>query len=356
MSLISKYTRIIAIFFSSITLHAYAQAEQVTNIHEFFSPDGRVVTEASYPTDETSRQILQAQTVAGINRFLHKRKLTPTEDQPVVRMNRDTYYSMIVVDVSKGAKITLPDIPEGKYMSLQPVTEDHRIQPMSYGPGTFELATHTGTHIYVIVRLDATFSEEEAARYQDQMSISAASDMMLSTEPVELESFERVENALKAKIPMLAKRDGILALRGGFTAPTDESRGLHELDKYQIMAAAGWGGAQWKDNIYEVSGSYPSDACHQATFDDPKNDAFWSFTVYDKAGFMFDDVANVSSDTATPNDDGTYTVSFGCGQGASNNLPTENESGEFTLAIRHYQPGELVRDQGYRLLPFVKRR
>ena len=148
------------------------------------------------------------------------------------------------------------------------------------------MATHTGTHMYVIIRLDATFSEEEAARYQDQMSISAASDMMLSTEPVELESFERVENALKAKIPMLAKRDGILALRGGFTAPTDESRGLHESDKYQIMAGWRLGRAlNGRDNIYEVSGSYPSDACHQATFDDPKNVAFWSFTVYDKAGF-----------------------------------------------------------------------
>jgi hypothetical protein len=333
-----------------------AHAETGTDISSFFSPDGRAVTQASYPTDETSRQILQTQSVAGVNRFQHNRKLTPTDDQPVVRMNRDTYYSRVVVDVSKGATITLPDVPEGKYMSFQPVTEDHRIQPMSYGPGTYELATHTGNHLYVIVRLDATFSEEEAARYQNQMSISAASDKMFSAESIEPESFKRVENELKAKMPMLVKRDGIWALSGGFTAPTDESRGLHDVDKYQIMAAGGWGGAQWKDNIYEVSGSYPSDVCHQATFDDPANSAFWSFTVYNKAGFMFNDLANVSSDTATPNADGTYTVSFGCGQEAPNNLPTANESGEFTLAIRHYQPSERVREEGYRLLPFVKPR
>ncbi len=138
--------------------------------------------------------------------------------------------------------------------------------------------------------------------------------------------------------------------------PTDESRGLHDEDKYQIMAAGGWGGAQWKDNIYEVSGIYPSDVCHQATFEDPANRAFWSFTVYNKAGFMFNDLANMSSDTATPNADGTYTVSFGCGEEAPNNLPTANDSGEFTLSIRHYQPGERVREEGYRLLPFVKAR
>ena len=241
-------------------------------------------------------------------------------------------------------------------MSFQPVTEDHRIQPMSYGPGTYELATHTGTHLIVIVRLDATFSEEEAARYQDQVVVSANSDEAFSAESIEPESFERIENELKAKTPMLVERDGPLALRGSFTAPTDESRGLYDEDKYQILAAGGWGGAQWKDNIYEISGSYPSDVCHQATFEDPENDAFWSFTVYNKAGFMFNDLANVSSDTATQNADGTYTLSFGCDKESLNNLPTANESGEFTLAIRHYQPSERVRDEDYRLLPFVKRR
>jgi hypothetical protein len=345
----------IAVLFSVAILAVPATgAEPVTDVDGFFSPDGRIVTEDSYPTDETSRQMLLTQSLAGVNRFSHKRKLTPTDDQPVVRMNRDTYYSMAVVNVSEGATVTLPKVPQGKYISLQPVTEDHRIQPMSYGPGTYELATHTGTHLVVIVRLDATFSEAEAARYQDQAVISAKSEKMFSAEPVDPESFKRVENALKAKTPMLVERDGILALRGGFTAPTDESRGLHDEDKYQIMAAGGWGGAQWKDNIYEVSGGYPSSVCHQATFTDPQNGAFWSFTVYDRAGFMFSDLANVSSDTATPNADGTYTVSFGCGKDAPNNLPTANSSGEFTLAVRHYQPSERVREQGYRLLPFVQ--
>ena len=203
--MVSIYRRssiLIALF--TVTI-CHAQAAPVTASADFFSPEGRVVTQASYPTDETSRQILQTQSVVGMNRFQHNRKLTPTDDQPVVRMNRDTYYSRVVIDVSEGATITLPDVPEGKYMSFQPVTEDHRIQPMSYGPGTYELATHIGSHVYVIVRLDATFSEEEAARYQNQMSINAASDKMFSTESIEPESFKRVENELKAKMPMLAR-------------------------------------------------------------------------------------------------------------------------------------------------------
>ena len=328
-------------------------AQPVDSLDDFFSPDGATVTSASYPTDETSHQMLKNQDLVGVNKFLHKRKLTPTDEQPVVRMNRDTYYSFAVIDVSEGATVTLPEVPEGRYMSLQPGTEDHRIQPMSYGGGTFELATHKGSHLYVAVRLDARFTEAEVAKIQDQIKISANSNKRFKAEPVNKESFTAVENELKAKMPAIAKRDGADALTACFTAPTDESKKLFTQEKYEVCAAVGWGGAQFIDNAYEVSGNYPADTCHQATFEDPKNEAFWSITVYDKAGFMFEDEANLSSNTAKPNADGTYTISFGCGEDAPNNLKTANKSGVFNLAIRHYQPSQLVRD-GFRVMPTVK--
>lgn len=61
-------------------------------------------------------------------------------------------------------------------MSLQPGTEDHRIQPMFYGAGTCEFSTHTGSHLYVVVRLDVRFTEAEVAEIQDQIKISANSN------------------------------------------------------------------------------------------------------------------------------------------------------------------------------------
>ena len=329
-------------------------AQPVDNLGDFFSPQGVTVTSASYPTDETSHQMLKSQDLVGVNNFLHKHQLTPTDEQPVVRMNRDTYYSMAVVDVSKSATVTMPEVPEGKYISVQPVTEDHRIQRMFYGPGTFELTTHAGSHLYLVVRLDATFTEVEAAVIQDQMVINAKSSNLFKAEAVNQESFKAVEDKLKAKMPAVVERDGINALVGMFTSPTDESSELFTQEKYEIGAAVGWGGAQIVDNIYEISGNYPADTCYRATFKDPKNKAFWSITVYDEAGFMFNDLANISSNTATPNADGTYTVSFGCGEGTPNNIETANDSGVFNLAIRHYQPGKLVSIEGYRIVPFVK--
>lgn len=329
-------------------------ASTVDNLGDFFSPQGATVTSASYPTDETSHQLLKNQDLVGVNKLLHKRQLTPTDQQPVVRMNRDTYYSMAVVDVSKGATVTMPKIPEGKYISVQPVTEDHRIQPMFYGNGTFELTTHTGSHLYLVIRLDATFTEAEAATYQDQMSINAKSNNPFKAKAVNKKSFTSVEDKLKAKMPAITKRDGKDALVGMFTLPTDASNKLFTQEKYEVGSAIGWGGAQEIDNIYEVSGNYPADICHQATFKDPKNKAFWSITVYNKAGFMFNDLANLSSNTATPNTDGTYTISFGCDNKAPNNIKTVNDSGVFNLGIRHYQPSKLVSVDGFRILPTVK--
>ena len=239
-------------------------------------------------------------------------------------------------------------------MSVQGVTEDHRIQAMTYGPGTFDLTTHTGTHLYLVVRLDSTLSPEEAHRIQDGILIEAASSMDFTTDPIDRASFEQVETELRAMLPAIAKRDGVTATRGMFTDPRDDSNALHTDEKYQTGAAGGWGGAQWVDNIYEMSGDYPTGEGFEATFEDPGNDAFWSFTVYDKKGFMFDDVGSLNSDTATPNADGTFTIRFGCGPDAVNNIPTDNPTGSFNLIVRHYKPSERVRDEGYRLIPFVK--
>ena len=338
-----------------LSVSAPTLAEPVTSVADFFQPGGMTATDENYPTLETSRQLLAAQGRAAVNDFAHNRKLTPTDDQPVVRMNRDTFYSFAVVDVSAGASITIPPVPEGKYVSIQPVTMDHRIQPMSYGSGTFELATHYGSHMYLIVRLDSTLSEAEANAIQDDMVINAASAQPFSAEPVNRESFDAAELSLRQKLPALVATHGNKVVYGMFTAPTDESRGLYDFEKYTVGAALGWGGAQLRDNLYETSPSFPAEGCYSATFEDPDNGAFWSFTVYDEDGFMFDDVAHMSSDIATANEDGTYTVSMGCGADAVNNLPISNETGVFNFTVRHYIPSDRVKFDEYRLMPLMQK-
>jgi hypothetical protein len=43
----------------------------------------------------------------GINQWLHYREPTGVENQPVIRMNRDTLYGSANLDISQGATVTV---------------------------------------------------------------------------------------------------------------------------------------------------------------------------------------------------------------------------------------------------------
>lgn len=348
--------RLLSILVFTAMISGCASSPSTTSSPDaFLSSDGQTVSKEMYPRAETSRQMLTTQAAAGgVNKFIHLSVLTPTDNQSVVRMNRDAYYSKGVVDVSQGATITMPDVPDGTYISMQPVTEDHRPQPMSYGGGTFELATHTGTHLIVILRFDSRLTSEEVANYQSQVLINANGNNLYSAAPLDRDSFKSVEDELKADMGGLAQRYGLVGITSTlFSSPTNESRGFYKPEINQTAAAVGWGGALAIDNIYETSPNYAAEGCHQMTFEDPENRDFWSVTVYNDAGFMFDDDANMNSYGATPNDDGTFTVSFGCDETAPNRIPVSNDSGKFSVTVRHYGPSERVSKEGYRLTPFI---
>ena len=74
----------------------------------------------------------------GINTLHHNRTPTPIDKQNVIRMNRDTLYSLGVVDISKGATVTLPDAGK-RYMSLMVINNDGYVNEVFYGGGAHEL-------------------------------------------------------------------------------------------------------------------------------------------------------------------------------------------------------------------------
>lgn len=72
-----------------------------------------------------------------------------------------------------------------------------------------------------------------------------------------------------------------------------------------------------------------------------------------KKGVMFNDFANFSSNTAIANENGIYTISFGCGGAASKKLETANAARVFNVSIRHYQPTGKVSVDDCRTLPML---
>jgi hypothetical protein len=84
------------------------------------------VTPETFIRAETDKYFFNiSRQAGGINKLFHFRNVTPLDKQSVVRMNKDTLYSMGAVDTSVGATITMPEIPKGRYASIYLVDNDH---------------------------------------------------------------------------------------------------------------------------------------------------------------------------------------------------------------------------------------
>ena len=287
-----------------------------------------IVTEENFPQAYTNlRMAMIAQRAGGVNKFI----VMPTpssnpEEQLVVRMNRDTYYSSSVIDMTGDVYITVPETDQ--YVSIQIVDENHETQPMIYGSGRHKITAKTG-HAFVIVRA----LDDDARK---NLVIEATESDPFVKEEWDMESFKQMEKI------------GNEEFLNGY----DQSKAFGNVESGQtphmnyVGAAGGWGGAMVEDNIYQTSNFFEAEGCYEMTFKDPGNKYFWSATVYNENGYMFNDVANVSSEMKlVKNDNGTITVRFGC-EGEPNNIPIKegNTTGKFNVLIRHYGPSDAVRN------------
>jgi len=303
------------------------------------------------PTTVTEDNFAQAYTNMRLTAILHKTggvnkffampvpSSTPAE-QFVVRMNRDTPYSVSVVDMSSGiVSITVPATE--KYVTIQIVDENHETQPMIYGPGRHKITAKTD-HAFVIVRaLEGSIREN--------LAIDAGSTKPFKAQKWDMASFHRIDKA------------GNIDFSDGY----DQAKAFGNVESGQtpymnyVGAAGGWGGAMVEDNIYQTSQYFSADACYATTFNNPESKYFWSATVYNADGRMFNDSANLSSEMdLEQNKDGSYTLRFGC-EGQSNNLPIAegNDTGKFNVLVRHYGPSSYVSngDSGYNPAKLIRK-
>ena len=294
---------------------------------------GIIVTENNFPQAYSNLRfdaiIKQA---GGVNKFLEMPiASSDPSKQFVVRMNRDPYYATSIFDMTNGIYLTIPETD--KYVSIQVVDENHETQPMIYGPGRHKLTAKT-THAFVIVR-----SLDDQARRN--LVAEANSSKEFVVKDWDDDSFSKIAEA------------GNKIFSNGY----DQSKAYSNIESGQtsymnfVGAAGGWGGAMVQDNIYQTSQYMSSDGCYEMTFVDPQARDFWSATVYNGDGYLFNDVANISSEMSPEiNADGTYTVRYGC-DGQPNNIPIRegNKTGKFNVVMRHYGPSRMVsnKEDGY---------
>lgn len=303
---------------------------------------GTIVTEDNFPQAYTNMRLAAVLKKSGeINKFFEMPVPSSIpEEQFVVRMNRDTYYSVSVIDMSSDSVfVTIPETDD--YVSLQVVDENHETQPMIYGSGRHKITAKTD-HAFVIVRA----LEDKARR---NLRIEAGSAKPFELKQWDMESFKTIDKA------------GNIDFSDGY----DQSKAFGNVESGQtpymnyVGAAGGWGGAMVEDNIYQTSPYFDAEGCYEMTFVDPKDASFWSATVYNADGRMFNDIANISSEMKPePNADGTFTLRFGC-DGQPNNIPIRegNTTGQFNVLMRHYNPSEQVSngEPGYDPTELIKK-
>jgi hypothetical protein len=274
----------------------------------------------------------------GLGEWHHDRRLAALDEQTVIRQNRDTLYSFVILDISGGATLTLP-ATDGRYLSAMVVSQDHYINAVLHDPGDHRLtvAEHGTPYVLVAVRTlvdpDDPADLDAVTALQDRLAVDAASATPFVLADYEEPGFTDTRNALLG----LAK--GLDGFDRAFGRKEDVDPVRHLLG-----AAAGWGGLPETEAYYlNVNPGLPVGA-YSVTVADVPVDAFWSLSVYDADGFFERDEGvrhSINSVVATPNEDGSITVNLGGDADVANHIPIPEG---WNFLVRLYRPHAEVLD------------
>ena len=283
----------------------------------------------------------------GINTFLHFQEPVPLDKQTVIRMNRDTYYSVAVVDISKGATLTVPET-DGRYVSVMVVNEDHYLNKVYQGKGTYKLTMKEFDTPYVNISVrtlvNTLDSADNAKAIAIQNGITIESN---SAKPYTHPEYDQAsyEATYKAVIEL-----------GRFVPDTKRMFGSKEEVtevRHLLGTAIGFGGLPEYEAYYlNIEPNLPVGA-YEITVKDVPVDAFWSISLYNKDGYFQENDYNsysVNNVTGTPNKDGSFTVHFG---GDPKSLNYLHIMEGWNYAVRLYQPRKEI-IEGKWIFPSVK--
>ncbi|MGB7757052.1 MAG: DUF1254 domain-containing protein [Salinisphaera sp.] len=275
----------------------------------------------------------------GINKLHHNRTPTPIDKQNVIRMNRDTLYSLGVVNISRGATVTLPDTGK-RYMSLMVINNDGYVNKVFYGGGSYKLTMAEFDTPFVGLVIRTLANPEDAAdlatahKLQDEIQIKTGSQQAFVMPDYDKASYK-------------ATLDPILDLAKGLKRYIHTFGSKAEVDPVHFMigSASAWGGLPDKDAVYvNVQPDLPVGK-YELTVKNVPVQGFWSISLYNAKGYFQQNdlhAYSLNNLTAKPNSDGSYTLRFGgCAASTVNCLPIMDG---WNYAVRMYEPSKAIVD------------
>ena len=320
---------------------------------------GQVAFAADAPVKVNVDNFVRAETASQIDRTLmvldinintwgHIRTPTPLDAQNVIRMNRDTLYSAALIDISRGATLTIPDAGD-RYLTIMVVNEDHYINKVYHGAGAYELTMeefHT-PYVFLSARILVDSSDpadiKEVNALQDQIKTKAASARPYTHPNYDQASYKATYKAL------IELSRGISGTERMFGKKEEVGEVRHLLG-----TAFGWGGLPEHEAYYlNVEPNLPTGA-YRLTVKDVPVDAFWSITLYNADGYLQEnehDAYSVNNITGERNRDGSFTIHFGGDPGSVNYLHIMEG---WNYIVRLYLPRKEILD-GTWTFPTVRR-
>lgn len=287
-------------------------------------------------TDIEFRKYLEQS--GAVNQLFHVREPTPLDMQPTIRMNRDTLYSMAVVDISDGATLNVPETDD-RYVSVQVVNQDHYANDVFLGGGTYSLTTEQFDTPYVALLFRYLVNSEDpedvakVIALQDAVRLDSKSARPFDLAHYDKDAFTEVLNAILE-----------LARFSPDSRGTFGSKSEVEPIRHLLGTAFGWGGLPEDQAFYlNVDPGLGLDAYKIEVPAEVPVGAFWSVSLYNAAGFFEKNDQGayvVNSVIGDRNPDGTMTIHFGnCEDGRVNCLPIM-EGWNYT--VRLYKPAPEV--------------
>jgi hypothetical protein len=321
--------------FSFLMLLGTAHAQDATPV----TPDNFIRAESDINFGFLVKQ-------GAFGKLLHNRALAPIDD-PIVRPNRDTLYSMSVFDLDAGpVTIVLPDAGQ-RFMSLQVINEDHYIVGVLYGGGTH------------------TFTRDEVGTRYVGMGIRTLID---PNDKADLDQVHALQDAIKIEQPsgpgkwevpdwdMASRkkvRDALLVLNETLADTRRMFGSRNDVDpvRHLIGTAMGWGGNPEKDALYLPKTPEKNDGqtIYKLVVKDVPVDGFWSLSLYNADGRFVKnefDAYTLNNITALKDADGSVTVQFGgCDGKIPNCLPI---MGGWNYLVRLYRPRADILDGSWK--------